>query len=156
MSYQCFFCKLVSRCDGPSGVIITFPTILDQCTSWNSWCCIVYEKGKIGNFYNIGSNLNVDNLKICNLLIKIAKTKIFIGKNVKIKFVKDRPGHDLRYALNSNKIIKNLRWKTKIGILKGLEKTFNWYFKNPDYFSKLKKTDITRRLGNKSKWLKKE
>ncbi len=111
----------------------------------------IYEKGKIGNFYNIGSNLNVNNLKISKLLIKISKTKTNIGKNVKIKFVKDRPGHDIRYALNSSKIIKNLRWKPKINILNGLIKTFDWYLKNPGYYLTLKKRDITARLGNKFK-----
>ena len=111
----------------------------------------VLRKGKIGNFYNIGSNLNLNNLKICKSLIKIAKNKIKIGKKVKIKFVKDRPGHDLRYALDSSKIIKNLKWKPKVGVLQGLEKTFNWYLENPDYYSKLKKIDITKRLGNKFK-----
>ena len=111
----------------------------------------VLRKGKIGNFYNIGSNLNLNNLEICRNLIKIAKNRIKLGKNVKIKFVKDRPGHDLRYALDSSKIIKNLKWKPKVSVLKGLEKTFNWYLENPDYYSKLKKTDITKRLGNKSK-----
>ena len=111
----------------------------------------IFERGKIGNFYNIGSNLNVNNLKISNLLIKIAKTKINIGKNVKIKFVKDRPGHDMRYALNSSKLIKKLRWKPKINILNGLIKTFDWYLKNPGYYLTLKKRDITARLGNKFK-----
>jgi len=111
----------------------------------------ILERGKIGNFYNIGSNLNVNNLKISKLLIKIAKTKINIGKNVKIKFVKDRPGHDMRYALNSSKLIKNLRWKPKINILNGLMKTFDWYLKNPGYYLNLKKRDITARLGNKFK-----
>ena len=109
----------------------------------------VSKKGKIGNFYNIGSNLNLNNLKLTRCLIQIAKSKLKIGENVKIKFVKDRPGHDLRYALNSDKIVKNLKWKPKVGISKGLEKTFDWYLKNPNYYSKLKKTDITRRLGNK-------
>ena len=47
--------------------------------------------------------------------------------------------------------MKNLKWKPKVVILKGLEKTFDCYLKNPNYYSKLKKTDITRRLGNKSK-----
>ena len=111
----------------------------------------VYEKGKVGNFYNIGSNLNVDNIKICKLLIKIAKTKIFIGKNVKIKFVKDRPGHDIRYALNSSKLIKDLKWKPNINVLNGLRMTFDWYLKNPGYYSSLKKKDITSRLGIKIK-----
>ena len=111
----------------------------------------ILEKGKIGNFYNIGSNLNLNNLKITKDLLKIAKNKIKIGKNVKINFVKDRPGHDIRYALNSSKIIKNLKWKPKINISKGLIKTFDWYLKNPGYYSKLKKKDITNRLGNKYK-----
>ena len=111
----------------------------------------IFEKGKIGNFYNIGSNLNLNNLKISKLLIKIAKTKISIGKNVKIKFVKDRPGHDIRYALNSSKLIKKLRWKPKINISNGLLKTFDWYLKNPGYYLTLKKKDITARLGNKFK-----
>jgi len=111
----------------------------------------IYEKGKIGNFYNIGSNLNVNNLKISKLLIKIAKSKINIGKNVKIKFVKDRPGHDMRYALNSSKLIKNLRWKSKINILNGLIRTFDWYLKNPGYYLKIKKTHISKRLGTKTR-----
>ena len=111
----------------------------------------IFERGKIGNFYNIGSNLNINNLKISKLLIKIAKTKINIGKNVKIKFVKDRPGHDMRYALNSSKLIKKLRWKPKINISNGLIKTFDWYLKNPGYYLTLKKRDITARLGNKFK-----
>ena len=111
----------------------------------------IAEKGKIGNFYNIGSNFNLNNLKISKLLIQIAKNRINVGKSVKIKYVKDRPGHDLRYALNSDKIIKSLKWYPKINIFKGLKMTFDWYLKNPNYYSKLKKIDITRRLGNKAK-----
>ena len=111
----------------------------------------IFSNGKIGEFYNIGSNNNLNNLEICKYLIKIAKTKINIGENVKIKFVKDRPGHDQRYALNSSKIIKFLKWKPKIKLTKGLTLTFNWYLKNRDYFSYLKKKDITKRLGNNYK-----
>ena len=74
----------------------------------------VFQKGKIGEFYNIGSNKNLNNLEICKALIKIAKQNHEIGSNVKIKFVKDRPGHDIRYALDSKKILKTLRWKTKV------------------------------------------
>ena len=91
----------------------------------------------------------MNNLAITKNLLKIAKSKIKVGKNVKIKFVKDRPGHDLRYALNSNKIIKMLKWKSKVNISTGLKKTFDWYINNPGYYSKLKKKDITKRLGNK-------
>jgi len=110
----------------------------------------IFKNGKIGEFYNIGSNINLNNLKIAKLLIKIAKQKIKIGKNAKIKFVKDRPGHDFRYALNSNKIKKKLGWKSSIELKKGLEKTFNWYLNNQNYYSKLKKIDITKRLGQKN------
>ena len=109
----------------------------------------VFEKGKIGNFYNIGSNKNVINLDISKRLIKIAKSKIKLGKNVKIEFVKDRPGHDVRYALNSSKIIKELKWKPKTNFNSGLKQTFEWYFKNLNYFKRLNKKDIVSRLGLK-------
>ena len=65
----------------------------------------------------------------------------------KIKFVKDRPGHDVRYALDSKKIKKKLKWKSMISLKKGLQNTFNWYFKNMKYYTSLKKKDITNRLG---------
>ena len=110
----------------------------------------VFKNGKVGEFYNIGSNLNLNNLNIAKTLIKTAKQKIKTGKNVKIKFVKDRPGHDFRYALNSNKIKKKLGWKSSIGLKKGLEKTFEWYLNNQNYYSNLKKIDITKRLGQKN------
>ena len=107
----------------------------------------IFKNGKIGSFYNIGSNKNLINLDISKKLIKIAKTKIKIGKNVKIKFVKDRPGHDIRYALNSNKLIKELKWKPKTSFETGLIKTFDWYLNNVNYFSFLNKKDIIKRIG---------
>ena len=107
----------------------------------------VFKNGKIGEFYNIGSNINSSNLDVTKLLIKIARKKIKLGKNVKIKFIKDRPGHDTRYALESKKILKKLKWESKINLKKGLEYTFNWYFKNMKYYTSLKKKDITKRLG---------
>ena len=109
----------------------------------------IFKKGKIGNFYNIGSNLNLNNLMIVKKLLSIGTKKVKLGKNVKIKFVKDRPGHDLRYAINSNKLRKKLKWKPKTKINNGLEKTFDWYINNLGYFSKLNKKDITSRLGKK-------
>ena len=107
----------------------------------------VFLGGKKGEFYNIGSNKNLNNLQITKYLINIAKKHISIGKKVKIKFVKDRPGHDLRYALNSNKIKSKLKWKSKTKIFDGLNKTFLWYYNNQKYFKNLKKKDITKRLG---------
>ena len=109
----------------------------------------VYQKGKAGSFYNIGSNKNLNNLEVTKKLLNIAKNKINIGKNVKINFVKDRPGHDVRYALNSNKIKKELNWKPKVNFSQGIKLTFDWYNNNKMYYNSLKKKDIHKRLGNK-------
>ena len=107
----------------------------------------VFKKGKIGQFYNIGSNQNLNNLEVTKKLLNIAKSKIKLSKNVKIKFVTDRPGHDLRYALDSTKLIKTLNWKPKTSFKKGLELTFMWYLKNIKYFNSLSKKDIVTRIG---------
>ena len=107
----------------------------------------VFLKGKIGEFYNIGSNKNLNNLEVSKELIINSKNMIDIGKKVKILFVKDRPGHDVRYALNSNKIKKKLGWSPKINFKKGIKLTLDWYFKNKPYYKSLKKNDITKRLG---------
>ena len=109
----------------------------------------VFEKGKIGEFYNIGSNKNLNNIQITKALIKIAKNFIAIGHNVKIKYIADRPGHDQRYALNSNKIKKKLKWKPQIKFDNGLKETFLWYLNNKKYYSSLAKKDIVKRLGLK-------
>ena len=109
----------------------------------------IFKKGKIGEFYNIGSNKNFNNIEITKALIKISKNYLKIGSNVKIKYIKDRPGHDIRYALNSNKIKKNLRWSAKTKFNDGLKKTFLWYLNNKEYFYSLSKKDIVKRLGTK-------
>ena len=109
----------------------------------------IFRKGKIGEFYNIGSNINLSNIKITKFLIDISKKYIPLGNRVKIMYVKDRPGHDTRYALNSSKIKHKIKWSSKVNIKNGLEKTFKWYFANQEYFKLLKKKDIISRLGNK-------
>ncbi len=107
----------------------------------------IFRKGKIGNFYNIGSNINLNNISIVKKLLKIAKKHIKLGNKVKIKFIPDRPGHDFRYAINSNKIKKEIGWKSKTNLNVGLKKTLIWYKDNKSYFSKLNKKDIVKRLG---------
>ena len=84
---------------------------------------------------------------IVNIQI-ISKKLVKIGNNVKINFVKDRPGHDIRYALNSNKIIKTLGWKPKVNFSEGIKLTFEWYNKNKSYYKNLSKKDIVKRLGH--------
>ena len=87
--------------------------------------------------------------KICKKLINIGSKNIKIGKNVKIEFVKDRPGHDIRYALNSNKLMKELNWKPKTNLFDGLNSTFKWYLNNLNYYSSIKAKDATKRVGLK-------
>jgi dTDP-glucose 4,6-dehydratase len=109
----------------------------------------VYLKGKIGEFYNIGSNKNLNNLEITKKLLNTSKKFIKIRNKVKINFVKDRPGHDIRYALNSSKIKLKLKWKPKTTFKNGIIQTFKWYIENKAYYSFLDKKDIVRRLGKK-------
>ncbi len=110
----------------------------------------LFFKGKSGEKYNIGSGINCSNIYIIKRIIKsFQNKKIKIGKKVKIKYVKDRPGHDFRYALNSNKIKKTLNWKAKISLSQGIFKTVDWYLNNKSFFSKISKKLFIRRLGNK-------
>jgi len=117
---------------------------------------ILSLKGKIGESYNIGSDINLTNIDLTKLIIKIMKNKLSrIGNKVKIKFVKDRPGHDVRYALNSKKIQKKLKWKPVTKIKDGLLKTIDWYINNLKYFKSISKKEHVKRIGLKI-WLKKE
>ena len=109
----------------------------------------VFNKGKLGEFYNIGSNKNLTNLQVTKELLKKSKKIIQLGKKVKISFVKDRPGHDIRYALNSNKIKKELNWYPKVNFSRGIQLTLNWYIENKSYYKSLSKRDIINRLGKK-------
>ena len=109
----------------------------------------IFKKGKIGEFYNIGSGQDLNNKLIVKYLLEISKKNILIGKKVKIKYVKDRPGHDVRYALNSNKIKKKINWVANTKVKKGLENTFQWYLDNKKYFNLINKKDILKRLGKK-------
>jgi len=112
---------------------------------------LVYLKGKVGESYNIGSSMNLKNIDIAKKLIKIAKNKTLkINKKVKIKFVKDRPGHDFRYALNNKKILNELGWKSKIPFHSGLSKTLDWYLNNKIFFKSVSKKLYINRLGLKT------
>ena len=92
--------------------------------------------GNVGETYNIGGNNEIQNIevvkKICIILDEIVTKKMnditsFIEL---ITYVKDRPGHDVRYAINANKIQKNLGWKPKEDFESGIRKTVEWYLNN--------------------------
>ena len=107
----------------------------------------IFQKGKIGKFYNIGSNINLTNLKVCKKIINISKHFLQKKTKSKIIFVKDRPGHDFRYAIDSKKINKELGWHAKTDFDKGIKLTFEWYYRNKAYYKYLNIKDITKRLG---------
>jgi len=89
---------------------------------------IIFHNGQHGETYNIGANNELENInlveEICELIDK--KTGTSNSKDL-ISFVTDRPGHDMRYAIDSNKIMSQLNWKPKYSMQKGLELTIDWY-----------------------------
>ncbi len=109
---------------------------------------IISQKGKIGESYNIGSGKNLKNINLVKLVLKIMRKKLpKLGRNVKIKFVKDRPGHDVRYALDSKKMLKSFKWRASTNIEKGLTKTIDWYLNNLNYFNSVSKKLYVNRIG---------
>ncbi len=110
----------------------------------------LYLRGKNGESYNVGSGINLRNIDLVKRILKISKKMgIEIGKKVKVKFVKDRPGHDFRYALNSKKIFKRLNWKPKTKFDLGLKETISWYLKNVIFLKNISKKNYEKRLGLK-------
>ncbi|HMQ69867.1 MAG TPA: dTDP-glucose 4,6-dehydratase, partial [Ignavibacteria bacterium] len=92
----------------------------------------VLEKGKTGDVYNIGGNNEWYNIDIVKLILKSLKIS-----EENIKYVKDRPGHDRRYAIDSSKIMNELGWKPEYTFETGIEKTINWYKENTDWWKKV-------------------
>ena len=110
----------------------------------------LYQKGKNGESYNVGTGINLQNIDLVKKILKICKfMKINIGNKTKIKFVKDRPGHDFRYALNNKKIYKQFRWKPKIKFENGLKSTILWYLNNHNFLKNISKNNYEKRLGLK-------
>ena len=110
-------------------------------------CEAVYNvllNGKSGESNNISANNEVDNLTIVKKILEILNKSEEL-----IKYVEDRPGHDFRYALNSKKIFRKLRWKSKIPLNLGLSQTFNWYLDNKNFFNSVSKKLYINRLGLK-------
>ena len=102
----------------------------------------VLKNGKIGETYNIGGNQEMTNLElvnqICNILDDIKPSKNIGSYKNLITFVKDRPGHDFRYAIDSTKIQNELNFFPKETINSGLRKTIKWYLEHEDWIKKYK------------------
>jgi len=108
----------------------------------------LYLKGKTGENYNIGSGKNLRNIDLVKKILKIFKSLgIKIGKKSKIEFVKDRPGHDFRYALNNKKILRKLKWRNKIAFEDGLKDTVKWYLTNKFFIKQISRKKYEKRIG---------
>ena len=120
--------------------------VLDHCEALLK----LYLKGKSGESYNVGSGKNMKNIDLVKKILKLSKQiGIPIKNKTKIRFVQDRPGHDFRYALNSSKIFKKLRWRARINFDKGLIETIKWYLENKKFLSQISKKKYEKRLGLK-------
>ncbi len=105
--------------------------VLDHCKGID----LVYHKGRSGETYNIGGKNERENIYIANKICEILDELVSKGKSYKeqIKFVKDRPGHDRRYAIDATKIEKELGWRAEENFESGIVKTVKWYIKKYGY-----------------------
>jgi len=104
-------------------------------------CCAietVLDKGKVGEVYNIGGNNEKTNLEVvetlCRLLDELRPQSPHKPHKNLMQFVTDRPGHDLRYAIDAEKINRELGWRPQETFETGLRKTVQWYLDNPTWW----------------------
>ena len=112
--------------------------VRDHCTAvWK-----IMKQGKNGETYNIGGSGEMENIKlvemICDILDDIGRRPDCPSRRDLIKFVKDRPGHDLRYAIDYSKLEKALDWRPEVSLEKGIRKTIDWYLKNRQWVERVK------------------
>ena len=117
----------------------------------NSAIWTIMQNGRSGETYNVGGENEWENIRLLNALIDIAAKKT--GKNTEkirssITYVKDRPGHDRRYAIDCSKIKNQLGWKQTVKFEEGLERTVDWYFANQEWIENI-------RSGEYRNWLEK-
>ncbi len=103
--------------------------VYDHCTAID----LVLHEGKVGEVYNIGGNNEKKNIEIIKLILgNLDKPESLI------KYVKDRPGHDRRYAIDSSKIQDELGWKPRYTFETGIAETIQWYLDNKEWWEKVK------------------
>jgi len=110
----------------------------DHCTAIYA----VMTKGAAGEVYNIGGNNEKQNIEVVKLLLKE------LGKNEKlIEYVKDRPGHDFRYAIDNGKITSQLGWTPAYTFELGMKKTIEWYLENQEWMGRVISGEYERYYG---------
>jgi dTDP-glucose 4,6-dehydratase len=112
----------------------------------------VFENGKVGETYNIGGNTEKQNIEvvrtICSILDEIVVPKSVKERQQLITFVKDRPGHDQRYAIDASKIRKELGWSPRMTFEEGIRSTVKWYLSNEKWWKDILSGDYKlERLG---------
>ncbi|MBU1100664.1 MAG: dTDP-glucose 4,6-dehydratase [Bacteroidetes bacterium] len=101
-------------------------------TDHNRAAELVWENGKVGEVYNIGASQEMTNIEIIKLIIKaLGKTEALI------EYVKDRPGHDKRYAIDSTKIERELGWKPEHKFEEAIQSTIEWYLNNKPWWGRI-------------------
>lgn len=103
--------------------------VLDHCKAIDH----IFHQGKPGEVYNIGGQGDKNNLEVVHLILEILNKPKSL-----IQYVKDRPGHDRRYAIDPEKIQKELNWKPSYSFEESLEKTVNWYQKQTEWWKRIK------------------
>ena len=109
--------------------------VLDHCNA----ILKIFEKGKKGNSYNIAGQNEFDNNTVVKSILQIMKKPSNL-----IKYVKDRPGHDFRYSLDTIKIQKEIGWKPRYTFESGLCHTINWYLNNKNWWQKIPSKNFGR------------
>ena len=117
----------------------------------NSAVWMIMNRGKSGETYNIGGENEWENIKLVNVLCE--KTAARMGKDGDyykrlITYVKDRPGHDRRYAINCDKLKKEIGWRQSVDFDRGLDRTVAWYLDNTEWIARV-------RSGEYRKWIEK-
>lgn len=111
--------------------------VKDHCSAIRN----ILNNGSVGEVYNIGGSNEKTNLEVvrllCNILDEIKPLENRLSYSNLITFVKDRPGHDRRYAINAKKLEKNLKWKPSETFETGIKKTVEWYLENPEWVNEV-------------------
>jgi len=108
---------------------------------------VIFHKGKEGEKYNVGGNNEWKNIDVIRLLCRIMDKKLKRSEGASeqlITFVKDRAGHDLRYAIDSTKLQQELGWKPSLQFEEGLEKTVDWYLENKTWLDNVSSGDYLK------------
>jgi len=117
--------------------------VLDHCEALDN----VLRKGKSGEIYNISSGNELDNLTLVKKILELMNKDESL-----IEFVEDRPGHDVRYSLDSSKIRRELSWKPRHSLEDSLNKTVEWYLRNEWWWKPLAKENVLHPTPWKLRW----